>query len=43
VLTKLQKVAEEVNAATNNEAVRKRVEITWLLQSKLEFGDEVCQ
>ena len=43
VLTKLQKVAEEVNAATNTEAVRKRIEITWLLQNKLEFNDKVCQ
>jgi hypothetical protein len=41
VLSKLQAVAEEVNAAVNDEATRKRIEITWLLQNKLEFNDRV--
>jgi hypothetical protein len=43
VLTKLQTVAGAVNSAMNNEAVRQCIEITWVLQKRLEFDDKVCE
>jgi hypothetical protein len=41
VLSRLQRVAEEIDQAMSNPDTRKRIDATWLLQERLEFESKV--
>ncbi|KAF2668519.1 hypothetical protein BT63DRAFT_456161 [Microthyrium microscopicum] len=41
LLSKLQGLVEEINQASSNPSIRKQIEISWLLQSRLDFGNTI--
>jgi hypothetical protein len=41
VLYRLQETAKRINQATNNVELRKRIQITWLLEDRFEFNIQV--
>jgi hypothetical protein len=40
---RLEETADQINYAMRNKEVRKRVEISWALQSRTEFDDRVSR